>query len=223
MAITKPVAERLCYLARLLEERAQNGRNERLSSLELARITGYPSRAIRKDILELCSLDIEKGGGALVDPLALSLKIRKSLSPESKVWKCCVVGLGRLGCVLLSCAELLGYHVIIRAGFDASVNRVEALESPCPLYPSFRMKELIPRLDISIALLCVPEVSAQEAADKLFALGVKGILNFTPATIAPVEGAVVKNASVAGKLEELALGFSFNKFKFLGDANGARL
>ena len=227
MPISKPATERLARLARLLEQLAERGHTERVSSSELAQMTGYPSHTIRKDISQLpCSREEDSGcleasargnGGAGFstkagyEPEALAARIRGALGLQGEAWNCCVAGLGRLGSSFLGYGALEGTPFRLCAGFDNNVNRIEILESDVPLYPTFRMKEIIPRLDIRIALLCVPEEAAQEMAAKLFSLKVLGLVNFTSAVISPPEGAAVQNVSVIDALEALAAGLSFNK------------
>ena len=229
MAISKPAAERLARLARLLEQRAEMGHKERVSSSALAQMTGYPSHTIRKDISQLSCDEAEvvadnvassygSGGAGFstkagYEPEALASRIRCALGLQGEAWNCCVVGLGRLGSSFLGYGEFAGTPFRLCAGFDSNVNRIEILESDIPLYPTFRMKEIIPRLDIRIALLCVPEGAAQEMATRLFSLKVRGLVNFTSAVISPPEGAAVQNVSVIDSLEALAAGLSFNNKK----------
>ena len=226
MPISKPAAERLARLARLLEQRAEMGHKERVSSFALAQMTGYPSHTIRKDISQLPCAQAETAAdsGALAlggvagfsttagyEPEALAARIRAGLGLQGEAWNCCVVGLGRLGSAFLGYSAFLPEPFRICAGFDSNVNRIEILESEIPLYPTFRMKEVIPRLDIRIALLCVPEEAAQDVAAKLFSLKVPGLVNFTSAVIRAPEGAAVQNVSVIDALEALAAGLTFNK------------
>ena len=93
----------------------------------------------------------------------------------------------------------------LAAGFDINVNRVEILKSPAPLYPSFKMAEVIRRLGIEIALLCVPETAAQAAAEKLAAAGIRGIVNFAPAALALPPAVAVRNVYVIDQLRALAV------------------
>ena len=118
--------------------------------------------------------------------------------------KYCVVGLGRLGSACLYASELAGSEFELAAGFDTNVNRTEMLKSPAPLYPAFKMGEVISRYGIEIALLCVPTEAAQAAAEKLAAAGITGILNFTPAQITVPPGTAVRNISLTGELRALA-------------------
>jgi redox-sensing transcriptional repressor len=115
----------------------------------------------------------------------------------------CVVGLGRLGSAYLN-LPLEHEEFELAAGFDISVNRVEILKSPVPLYPGFKMAEQISRRGIEIALLCVPGGAAQGAAEKLAAAGIRGILNFAPVILKLPPGLTVRNVYVADELRALA-------------------
>ena len=43
-----------------------------------------------------------------------------------------------------------------------------------------RLKEIIDRFSVKVAILAVPEISAQEVADELIRYGITGIVNFYP-------------------------------------------
>jgi redox-sensing transcriptional repressor len=91
------------------------------------------------------------------------------------------------------------------AGFDTSVNRVEILKSPVPLYPAYKMGEVIARFDIEIALLCVPPDAAQGTAEKLAAAGIRGIINFAPTVLRLPPGVAVRSVYLEDELRALAI------------------
>jgi redox-sensing transcriptional repressor len=100
-------------------------------------------------------------------------------------------------------AELAEFE--LAAGFDTNVNRVEILKSPVPLYPAFKMGEVIRRFSIEIALLCVPGDAAQAAADKLAAAGIRGIVNFAPIALKLPPGIAVRNVYIVDELRALVV------------------
>ncbi|MDR0316066.1 MAG: CoA-binding protein, partial [Treponema sp.] len=93
----------------------------------------------------------------------------------------------------------------LAAGFDTNVNRVEILQSPAPLYPAYKMAEVISRFGIEIALLCVPVHAAQTAATQCAAAGIRGILNFAPLALALPQDIAVRNVYVTNELRSLAV------------------
>lgn len=218
MAIPKPTAERLSQLARLLEQRST--RTAPISSAEIEQLTGWPSHTIRKDISalnaaqehspnEVADQDFSTPSG--YDPAKLALAIRKALGFSGERGKCCIVGLGRLGSAFLEYAGFQGSSFDLVAGFDSNVNRVEILKADFPLYPTFKMKDVIGRLGIAYAILCVPPAKAQETADRLVECGIVGIVNFTPAILSVPHGTEVENVSVIDALGSLTARLAVQK------------
>ena len=194
--IPEPTIERLLLLTRFLE----NCGDEAVTSSEIETRTGWSSHTIRKDISYLTG-DLSSGSGYSVS--ALKAAIESSLGLR-ETRKCCVVGLGRLGSAYLNFPgfEADGFKIV--AGFDSSVNRVEILQSPVTLYPSYKMGEVITRFGIELALLCVPASAAQSAADKLVAAGIRGIVNFAPASLSVPANVTVRNVYVVDELRALS-------------------
>lgn len=115
----------------------------------------------------------------------------------------CVAGLGRLGSSFLNLRPAQLEEFDLCAGFDVNANRVEFLQSEAPLYPAYKMGEVIARFAIELALLCVPPEAAQETAEKLAAAGIRGIINFSPVTLTLPPEVAVQNLSIAGALRSL--------------------
>lgn len=57
--------------------------------------------------------------------------------------------------------------------------------------------------DESVAILTVPAVAAQSITDRLVALGIKGILNFTPARLNVPEHIRIHHIDLAVELQSL--------------------
>ncbi|MDR4399578.1 redox-sensing transcriptional repressor Rex, partial [Bacillus atrophaeus] len=57
--------------------------------------------------------------------------------------------------------------------------------------------------DVPVAILTVPAVAAQSITDRLIALGVKGILNFTPARLNVPEHIRIHHIDLAVELQSL--------------------
>jgi redox-sensing transcriptional repressor len=211
--IPEPSKERLLQLMRFLEQ--NNG--VPLTSAEAETLTGWPSCTIRKDISYLLgrtsSGDMveegegsgqKAGGAAGYLPGQLIPIIRKALGLDRRR-RFCVVGLGRLGSAYLNFRAYELGEFELAAGFDTNVNRVEILASPVPLYPAYKMAEVISRFSVEIALLCVPEDAAQTVAEKLAAAGIRGILNFAPTALKLPPEVTVRNVYVADELRALAV------------------
>lgn len=209
------IRERLLHLMRILEAAG----DKPITSTRIEGLTGWSSHTIRKDISFLEAVEAaEEGSGGQVRhgspngyvPSLLLPLIRHALALDKKR-KYCVVGLGRLGSAYLNQGfrplETLppegGFE--LAAGFDISVNRLEILKSPAPLYPVYKMGEVIGRFGIEIALLCVPSEAAQETAEKLAAAGIRGILNFTPVVLRLPPAVAVRDVCLEEELRALAV------------------
>ena len=207
--IPAPAKERLLYLMRLLEH---GGAGETVTSAQIEALTGWASHTVRKDISFLGAA-VEGGrvgssGGYA--PAALAALIKRALGLEIRR-KFCVVGLGRLGSAYLNVSDLSGGEFELAAGFDTNVNRTEILKSPAPLYPAYKMAEVIGRFGIEIALLCVPAEAAQTAAERLAAAGIRGILNFAPVAVTVPPGIAVRNVYLTDELRSLSIKITNNK------------
>jgi redox-sensing transcriptional repressor len=200
--IPEPAKERLLSLMRLLEKQAGG----RITSGEVEVLTGWSSHTIRKDISYLGGV---AGNSTGYDPETLIPAIKQALGLGIRR-RLCVVGLGRLGSAYLNFRGFgaPGAEFELAAGFDTSVNRVEILQSPVPLYPAFKMGEVISRFGIELALLCVPEAAAQSSAEKLAAAGIRGIVNFAPLILQLPPEIAVRNVYVVDELRALSVKLS---------------
>jgi redox-sensing transcriptional repressor len=210
--ISGPAKERLLQILRLMEKHSleEPGHRSAVTSAQVEHETGWPRDTIRKDISCLAAAAGLGGEGAAIggstgyEPGVLAPLIKKALGLDRRR-KFCVVGLGRLGSAYLTMPESAEFE--LAAGFDSNVNRVDILPSPVPLYPAYKLAEVISRFGIEIALLCVPAEAAQETAEKCAAAGVRGILNFAPVALSLPPGITVRNVYITDELRSLAINF----------------
>ena len=181
---------RLALLAALLA----SYREEKITSIQMQKMTGVERALIRKDI----SLAGFKGGVSngykATDLLAAIRAALKLPLPEEKRF-CCIAGLGKLGAALMQCGIFDESPFKIVAGFDSRVNRTEVLSADFPLYPAAKMETVVPEAKIEFAILAVEDEQAKMMADRLVKSGVKGIVNFTGQVLEAPEGVAVENVS----------------------------
>ena len=208
--VSEPAKDRLLQLLHLLERHTLAGNSgpdckSAVTSAQVEHLTGWSRDTIRRDISCLGGLEGGAvGGNAGYEPAVLIPLIKKALGLDRRR-KFCVVGLGRLGSAYLNFSppELAEFE--LAAGFDTNVNRVEILRSPAPLYPAYKLAEIISRFAVEIALLCVPAEAAQAVAEKCAAAGVRGILNFAPVALNLPPEVMVRNVYVTDELRSLAI------------------
>jgi redox-sensing transcriptional repressor len=199
--IPEPAKKRLLHLMRLFERYALAGEGGPVTSARAEALTGWPRDTIRKDI---SCLGGAAGSSAGYDPELLVPLIKQALGLDRRR-KICVVGLGRLGSALLYFTPPELGEFEHAAVFDTNVNRVEILKAGMPLYPAYKMAEVIGRFGIEIAMLCVPAARAQAAAEKCAAAGIRGILNFAPVALRLPPEVEARNVNVTGELRSLAV------------------
>ena len=115
-----------------------------------------------------------------------------------------IVGYGALGKAILGYGGFGYYGIEIVAAFDSDSAKVGQCSSGKPVYHISDAVREIPRLNASLAIICVPAQAAQEVADLLIESGVKAILNFAPANLKTPDGVEVRQIDVAANLAILS-------------------
>ncbi len=195
--IPEPAKRRLVLLQRLLSTYTE----KTITSQKIQELGLWSASVARRDI-SLLELNCGDAKGYKVDELRSAIISALSLKIEEK--KCCIVGLGRLGQVLLDSKDLFNSTFKIVAGFDSSVNRTEVIRSSFPLHTTTSLEKVIREEGISYAILSTPKEEAQHMADKLASSGIKGIVNFTPCVLTLPPSVKVENASLLTCLEMLS-------------------
>jgi redox-sensing transcriptional repressor len=178
MKLSNATIYRLCGILKVSQDALANGK-EYLPSNKLGQVLEESADTIRKDVTKLQNIESGKSGyklKTLIDGIksCLNLQHRKS---------CCVVGLGNIGSGILNYKGFFEHGYDIVAGFDASNNKIEMLDTDIELYPMYEIEDVVKAKGIELGIIAVPEAYAQEIADMLINGGVKGIVNFAPVVI----------------------------------------
>jgi redox-sensing transcriptional repressor len=193
LKIPEATVQRLSVYLRCLEIKEREGQKI-ISSHELATCCGFKAAQIRKDFAYFGELGV-RGVGYYIKDLSDDLKKILGLV---EVWKVVLVGAGNLGSALMSYRGFLEYGVAIEAVFDIDPSKVPPrLAKEHQVYDISRLREIITRDKIKIAILTVPADAAQEMVDQLVAAGIKAILNFVPAKLKAPEGVKIRNVDLA--------------------------
>ena len=171
---------------------------ERVFSYTLANETGVTSEQVRKDFSEF-SIKGNKRGGYDVDEL---LKVIENIFHRNKEHNLVVVGMGNLGIALSKYGKFMQRNMNIVATFDIDPFKQKA-RAGITVYPLNRLKEIIDRFKVRVAIISVPEISAQEVADDLIMNGIKGIINFAPVLLKVPADVVVNNVNLCDELESV--------------------
>lgn len=197
--IPTPAVARMARLTAILERVCEN-KEKRISSSQLAQLSGYPAHTIRKDISYLGNPG-ENGAG--YESKELLSFIRSRLNLEKPV-KTIIVGLGKIGGSLLNYSQFISEGIEIVAGFDSSINLIEQIPTSIPLFPSYEIETVAQEKEAELGVIAVPQEFAQKTADRMVAGKIKGILNFSNATIEVPDSVLLRTLHLTEELMLLA-------------------
>lgn len=173
---------------------------EKVSSVDIANgVQGTPAQ-VRKDLAYFGDFGM-RGVGYNVKELNNIIKEILGLDHE---WQMILIGAGNLGSALTHYAGFAKRGFKISAVFDNDVNKIGMTLNGLPILPITKMVEYIETHHVDIAVLAVPEGSAQSVADMLCATGIKGIMNFSPSSLVTCDRIEIRQIDLAVSLEGLS-------------------
>lgn len=199
IAISKATIDRLPLYFRTLRLSQEEGM-EIISSEELGQRLVVTPEQIRKDLASFGQFG-KKGVGYYVSELIGNVGEILGLSNN---WHIAVVGVGHLGWALANYRNFdsLGFNLV--AMFDTDPKKIGQCIKGTEVFDLDRLKEVMEEKTIHIGIIAVPELYAQEVADKLVAAGVRGIWNFAPRKIRVPDTVRVINEDLSVGLSSLS-------------------
>ncbi len=200
LKVPEATIKRLSIYMRVLKDLEKNG-IEVISSAELAEICGVNAAQIRKDLTYFGEFGI-RGVGYYVKELHFDIRKVLGLNQKRNLG---LIGVGNLGKALASYRNFSDHGYNFVAAFDADKAKV-GTTLPCgiDIYHIDKLKQLVPELNIEIAIITTPASAAQDAADAAIKAGIKGILNFAPVQISVPDGIRVKKVDLTTEFDNLA-------------------
>jgi len=171
---------------------------EKVYSYILANEAGVTPDQVRKDFSEFNIRGNKRGGYQTVE---LVEKI-ETIFHKNKNHNIVLIGMGNLGQALSKYGRFIQRNMNIVGTFDIDPSKHKP-KSELPVYTMSRLKEIIDRFKVRVAILAVPEISAQEVTDELVGLGIKGIVNFAPVLLRVPPDIVVNNVNLCDELESV--------------------
>ena len=171
---------------------------ERVFSYTLATETGVTPAQVRKDFSEFNIKGSRKGGYEIEDLLGKMERIFYGNKEHNII----LVGMGNLGQALSKYSKFVARNMNIVATFDIDPFKIKQ-KTAVPVFPMGRLKEIISKHKVRIALITVPEISAQEVADTLVRHGIKGIVNFAPVLLKSPPDVIINNVNLCDELERV--------------------
>ncbi len=171
---------------------------QKVFSYTLANETGVTSDQVRKDFSEFGIKGNKRGGYEIND----MLEKMENIFHRNKDHNIVLIGMGNLGLALSKYSKFVQRNMNIVATFDIDPFK-QKIRSDIPVYSMNRLTEIIDRFKVKVAILAVPEISAQEVADELVRLGIKGIVNFAPVLLKVPPEVVINNVNLCDELESV--------------------
>ncbi len=171
---------------------------EKVFSYTLGKEVGVSAELVRKDFSAF-GIKGHRRGGYEVDDLLSSLE---KIFGKDRIQNVIVVGMGNMGRALSMYKGFREHNMNVVAGFDIDPAKLNK-KFHIPVYSMESLGEVIEAFNVSVAVLAVPEVAAQETANQLVSHGISGILNLAPVLLKTPDHVLVNNVNLMVELERL--------------------
>ena len=182
----KTITRAFLYI-RILDDLIQN-KEQYISSQELSDISGLTDVQIRKDI----SL-FGKVGKPRVGYDTKELRDFLETFVLKNTVRAVLLGVGHLGQAILKYPGFQTDKIKIIAAFDKDKRKISKKINGISIYGLKDSSRIIRQSRAEIAIIAVPAPVAQEITDIIVKAGIKGIINFAPASVVVPQGVYVRN------------------------------
>lgn len=197
--VPKVVVSRLSLYLRELQ-RLEAAGQQTISSGQLGTLLGFSDAQVRKDLGFFGQFGYP-GVGYRCDEL---IRAMRDILGTNHPWSVAMVGVGNLGQALLGYRGFGRQNFAIAAAFDADPAKVGQVIQGIRIQPLHELAETVRTRGIRLGMIVVPVDAAQEAADRLVAAGVEGIVNFAPVTLLLPHHVQNVGVDLAIELEQLS-------------------
>lgn len=170
----------------------------RVFSDNLADVVGVSPSLVRKDF-SMFEITGNKRGGYQLEALTDKLNV---ILGKDKKQKIIIVGCGKMGGALMAYNGFPRVGIRVVAGFDSEQKLLDP-EAPIPILHISKMKEYIAKNSIKLAVLTVPEPSAQSILDSMMKVHIRGVVNFAPIPLKGSKTCIIHNINIEQELENL--------------------
>ena len=173
---------------------------EFVSSATIARDMELESIVVRKDLAIKENLGKPRIGYRVEDLIEMIEDFLGWNNTSAAV----IVGVGNLGSALLGYEGFKTYGLNIAAAFDNNPKTIGTQIHGHIVQSLDKLPEIAREKNVNLGIVCVPPVAAQEVADLMTSSGIRGIWNYTPATIQVPEGCITEREDLAAGLAMLS-------------------
>lgn len=214
--VPKVVVSRLSLYLRELQRLVASGQ-QTISSGQLGTLLGFSDAQVRKDLGFFGQFGYP-GVGYRCDEL---IRAMRDILGTNHSWNVAMVGVGNLGQALLGYRGFGRQNFAIAAAFDADPAKVGQTIQGLRIQPLEELAATIRGKGIRLGMIVVPADRAQEAADRLVAAGIEGIVNFAPVTLALPPNVQNVGVDLAIELEQLSFAVTSHLARPAGDSADA--
>ncbi|MDR1520526.1 MAG: redox-sensing transcriptional repressor Rex [Planctomycetota bacterium] len=195
-----PSIRRLPLYLRFLKQLRDAG-SQKISCTRIARELDLDSTQVRKDLALTGIVGRPRIGYVLTD---LVQAIEKFLGWDQRALAF-LAGVGNLGRAIIGYEDFRRCGLDIVAAFDIDAGKIGGEVFGRRVYHPAEMPALTPKLGVSVGVITVPAVAAQEVADVMVKSGISGIWNFSPIRLELPPRVRVENALLTSSLAVLSV------------------
>jgi redox-sensing transcriptional repressor len=214
-SVPKVVVSRLSLYLRELQRLVASGQ-QTISSSQLGALLGFSDAQVRKDLGFFGQFGYP-GVGYRCDEL---IRAMRDILGTNHSWNVAMVGVGNLGQALLGYRGFGRQNFAIAAAFDADPTKVGQTVRGLRIQPLDELAATIREQGIRLGMIVVPADRAQEAADRLVAAGIEGIVNFAPVTLALPPHVQNVGVDLAIELEQLSFAVTSKLARAAAESTG---
>ncbi len=183
------------YLGELIEENV-----ERISSNELSRRMKVTASQIRQDLNNFGGFG-QQGYGYNVKFLYEEIGKILGLDQQHNI---IVLGAGNLGQALANYVQFEKRGFVITGLFDVNPRLAGVSVRGIPIHMMDELEEFVRTHEVHIAALTMPKEKAEQAAEKVVAMGIRAIWNFAHVDLELPKDVVVENVHLSDSLMQLS-------------------
>jgi redox-sensing transcriptional repressor len=191
--------ERLSQYRRILFNSMNQGKTN-IYSHELAKMMNLTSVQVRRDLMLIGYSGSQSKGYVIKDLISLIGSIIDSDQPQNVA----IVGMGNLGRAITSYFTGKRERLSIVAAFDNDTQKINRIIGGVPCHHINQIEEVIPAMNIQIAILTLAPEGTHDVAKLLNKAGIKGILNYTSVPLTVPENVYLEEYDIITSLEKLA-------------------
>ncbi len=172
---------------------------EEIPSHALAELLDISAARIRKDFSHFGEFG-QQGRGYQVGKLIRELQ---HILQVDSIWPIALIGVGQLGHALANYDGFSHNGFRIVALFDSDPAKIGTTVNDIPIQPIEQLEGEIRRRQLQLAILALPAPQAEIIVDRIVMAGVKGILNYTSATLHARPGVIIEHINPTSVLQHM--------------------